>query len=203
MLRSLTNVVLSVVLAVSAVVGIKHYATDNYSMVRQATVLVSVGDVGSCSGVAISKEYVLTAAHCDAPNLMVNGRPAFKVKIDKKHDLLLLAAVVDGPTLKVAKVRPAVDSKVALSGYPLGMAQVVTEGRLQAFPIDPYLVEHGLMVITAQGIFGNSGGPAVVRNGMSYEVVGIASALPMVGFGSPVTHLALMVSTESINEFLN
>lgn len=202
MLRSLTNIVLSVVLAVSAVVGMKHYVTDNYSLVRQATVLVDVGGEGSCSGVAIEKNLVLTAAHCFADKLKVNGQDAVVLKRDVKKDLMLLVVKLDVPTLAVAKDRPAVDTKVALAGYPLGIAQVVTEGRLQASPSEPYLVERGHMVVTSQGIFGNSGGPVVARRGMSYEVVGIASALPMVGFGSPVTHLMLVASTESINEFL-
>ena len=207
-MRSLTTILVSVFVSLTLLFAATHFfPIANYKQVRDSTVRVSTAR-GMCSGVVISKVHVLTAAHCDGDNLKVDGRPAYKVKKNEKADLLLLVTSTDKPALPVAKTRPTLDEKVVMSGYPLDIGAAVTEGRMQELFQRTPNSEH-YMLVSAPGVFGNSGGPVVVRRGMSYEVVGIVSAvavaaLDMGMFAMPnlVSHLMFAVNTETINKFL-
>ena len=207
-MRSFTSIVVSVVASFALLFAATHFfPIANYSQVRDSTVLVS-NAIGMCSGVVVSKVHVLTAAHCDVGVLKVDGRPAYKVKKNEKADLMLLVTTTDKPALPVAKTRPNVDEKVVMSGYPLDIGAVVTEGRMQELFERTPNSEH-YMLVSAPGVFGNSGGPVVVRNGLHYEVVGIVSAVAVTAlnmgmFAMPnlVPHLMFVVDTDTINKFI-
>ena len=210
-MRSLTTIFVSVFVSLTLLFAATHFfPIANYNQVRDSTVRVS-NSLGMCSGVVISKVHVLTAAHCDGPNLKVDGRPAFVLKKNEKADLLLLITITDKPALPIAATRPSLDEKVAMSGYPLDVGEVVTEGRMHRFtqPSVPEFMSEHYMLVTSPGVFGNSGGPVVVRKGLSYEVVGIVSrvgiaALDMGMFSMPniIPHISFVVNTETINKFL-
>jgi S1-C subfamily serine protease len=198
--RFLSTFLIALFTSASVVVGASHYTpTDSLWQVRQATLEVN----GGCSGVAIAPKLVLTAAHCFKDEADVEGQKAVVIKLDEAKDLMLL--YVDGANyrfLKVARYAPSVDEKVAVVGFPLGVGEVVTEGRVQ--DITSHAPDN-LMLVSADIVFGNSGGPVVVRRGMSYEVVGIAHAvivIPVGMGGSVITHLGLAVNTATIKNFL-
>jgi S1-C subfamily serine protease len=208
MLRSFTTVVSSVVLSLSLVVGFAHYVPDaGYSQVREATHQL-VSEFGSCSAVAIKPDVLLTAAHCDAPELRVGRLNGVVVKKDESKDLMLVyVAGLNSQVLSVAKAMPGLDEKVALAGFPLGVGEVVTEGRVQSLTT---LAPDHLALVSAPGVFGNSGGPVVVRRGMHYEVVGVVSmivvapiSMGMFAIPNIVPHLMLVVNATAINSFLS
>lgn len=198
-MRSLTSILMSVVLSVSAVLALSHYTPSNsFTQVRQATVALETEDGIVCSGVLIKPHVVLSAAHCDVGPLTIKGKKAVVIKKDIGADLLLLFADVEGTPLPLASGTPAVDERVVTVGYPMGIGQVVTEGRFQGFTM-------GYMLVTAPSIFGNSGGPVVVRRGLHYELVGVTSAIVVVPMGFsvvPITHLNLIVPTYTIHKFI-
>ena len=202
MLRSFVAVLAVLALSSCSSLSVKEptYQRQTFTDIRASTVQVTTSE-GGCSGVVISPIKVLTAAHCDGPELKVDGQPAVVVKKNDKADLMLLITITDKPAMDVAAARPEVDEVLALSGYPLGMGLVITQGRLQELLVAE-LPHH--MLVSTPGVFGNSGGPCVVFNYETrrYEVVGIASMVAMVGWGAPVTHLLLVVNTETIREFL-
>lgn len=190
---------LSVILSISLITVGAHYVPEaNFNTVRQATWIVDTG-LGMCSGVLVAPKHLLTAAHCDGPELKVGSKPARKVFKDDKNDLMLLIVEVEGPTIPLANKRPAIDEKVIMVGYPLGMGQVATEGRVQKVVDES--IGH-MLLISAPGVFGNSGGPVVVRRGLHYEVVGIASALaitPVFGMiPNIVTHLVIVADVQTL-----
>jgi hypothetical protein len=204
MLRSF---LVSFVVSASLIFAGSHYLPEsNYSQVRDATHQLT-SEFGSCSAVAIAPNTLLTAAHCDSPELKVGGLLAVVVKKNEEKDLMLVyVAGLNSPYLSVAKAMPNVDEKVVMAGFPLGVGEVVTEGRLQS------LTDRApafLALVTAQGVFGNSGGPVVVRRGMSYEVVGIVSRIivapvnmGMFDIPNIVPHLILVVNVDAIKAFV-
>ncbi len=207
MFRSFTSTLMSALVSVCLMVGLFHYTpTNSFASIRQATWELR-NEFGTCSAVAISPSVLLTAAHCDGPGMSVNGIQATLLKKDPSVDLMMVYVLgLNSPYLKVAKDQPGVDEKVLMSGFPLGVGEVVTEGRVQA--ITSEAPKH-YMLVTSQGVFGNSGGPVVVRRGMHYEVVGIASVIMVATVGAGmfvipniVPHLMGVVNTKAINEFI-
>lgn len=171
---------------------------ESFQELRDVTVFIET-DMGSCSGVVVAPLHVLTAAHCDGEGMKVEGKPAIVLKKDVEKDLMLVMTLITGPSLPIASQRPDVDTKLFQIGFPHGIGEVVTEGRMQEMKVTdlPY---H--MLVSTLGSFGNSGGPIVVRTAEGYALVGISSMVAVAGFQSPVTHLQLVVNTETIKEFV-
>lgn len=170
-----------------------------YDALRAATWQITIDERGTCSGVFIAPHHLLTAAHCKGDKMSVGGQPAMVVKVDEDKDLMLLLTVVDGPVVRVANSEPVVDTEVVVVGYPLGLAQYLTEGRLQG-PILDSRAPAGRMAISAPGSFGNSGGPVVAFINGVPRVIGIVSAGAF-GMGLS-THLIIAINTSSLKEFL-
>jgi hypothetical protein len=206
MLRSLTlllgKLALLSLLLVGCTTVINHppiYHFDaNYQTIRDATWQI-MSEESSCSAVAIQPDLLVTAAHCDFPNATVDGKAVVVVKKDTAVDLMFIHVLgLNSPTLPLATKSLTMDQKVILAGFPMGVEEVVTEGRNQG-RVDK--LGRPLLLVTALGIFGNSGGPLVVLEDGEYKIAGIASALIGAGFQA-VTHLILVVPTESIEALL-
>lgn len=171
----------------------------SYRQLRAATWQVTIDERGTCSGVMVAPHHLLTAAHCMGDKMMVGNKPAMVVKVDQEKDLLLLLTVVDGPVVEVAKAQPKIDSKVVVVGYPLSIAQYLTEGRMQGSVLLSEAPK-SYMAISANISFGNSGGGAFAKEDGVYKLIGIASAGAL-GYGLS-THLSLFVKTSAVQEFL-
>lgn len=204
MLKALSQTLLSVALSVAVILGLIHSVgpvKTDFSTLRQATWQLT-GDMGSCSGVMIKENLFLTAAHCEQPNMKIDGQEAITIKKDEDRDLLLLFVYKKCPCVPVAKVPPSLDSKVFVIGYPLAMGQYITEGRYQGL----YKRNIAFMTHTAPTVFGNSGGPVVAVIDGQFQVVGIVSAVAAYAdvFGVPIVvyHMSIAASTYSINAFL-
>lgn len=200
-MKSLVSVLTSVVLSVGIVLGLTHWYPVSFTSIRAATYKVS-GDLGHCSGVMIAENQFLTAAHCDMPNMKIDGKSAVVLKKDEKLDLMLLVVQKGCPCVPVAKNDPGTDTKVYVIGYPLYMGQTLTEGRLQ-----PLFKDSPFRQFSAPTIFGNSGGPVIAMVNGRFQVVGVVSAIAgdvLYGmFPYVVPHLAIAASTDSINKFLD
>jgi S1-C subfamily serine protease len=130
---------------------------------------------GSCSSSVIdtTRHYVLTAAHCDGPEMFVDQTPAKVVAKDVKADLLVVEtkATEDHPALKLATKNPQTGQEVATYGYGYGLEQPlfrthhVSENEAQI----PELPYRYVFVDTAF-LPGQSGGPIVDLN---MNIVGI------------------------------
>lgn len=202
MSKFLAAVVSSCVLSLSLFLGLEHWYPVDYSSVRNATYELR-GAMGTCSGVMISPNLFLTAAHCEQDNMKIGDKPAAVLKKDEARDLMLLAVKMDCPCVPVAGSSPRVDTKLIVVGFPMHLGvQYLTEGRLQGL-IPGYI---NFMAISAPVVFGNSGGPVVAVVNGEFKVIGIVSALAagQVGFGFPyfVYHMGIVASTDSINTFL-
>ena len=181
-------------------VGVSSYNFHTgFDQIRAATWQLT-GEQGTCSAVAIKPDVLLTAAHCDQKDMLINGKTAIKVKKDESTDLMLLyVPTLNSPVVSVADESPEQDTPVVASGYPLGQGPHLTEGRMQ------YKEEGGYMRTTTPIVFGNSGGGMFAFDGFSYKLVGINSAIavaPIGFFPIPVFHMSRVSSTEAIQEFL-
>ena len=211
-MKALLAGLLSLILIACVPVSQDSHIKTSFWQARAATKMVQIGELGSCSGVVIDIGKVLTAAHCDAGDgvvMEVDGKKATKIKKDVERDLMLLDADVVCPCLPVASKQPKEDTKVYAIGYPLGMAQVVTEGRVQG-PLfydmsDPQGMQYR-MLTTIAVVFGNSGGPVVIVENGQFKLVGIVSAVaiaPIMGFFPSLTSLSFIINTDTVKEFVS
>lgn len=174
---------------------------------RDVVVKINIGDRGVCSGVVTGPNLVLTAAHCvpDGETLTINGNPVALLKKDEQHDLALLVTAKTCPCSPVAIAAPRTDAPVVTIGYPLGLGQVATEGKVQfngtlSFKEDPTDYSH-YMLVTTPAIVGNSGGGVFQLIDGKYHLVGIMSGIAVAGGFFPITHLGHAVNAETINKF--
>ncbi len=157
---------------------------------RQETVKLHKEGFPVGSGVILLPGFVLTAAHvADAPDLETNRSPS-DIKgnvilnsdyLQNKIDLSLLwySEGIYCPCVKLASREAEVDEQVIVVGYPMGLTQVLTEGRSQGvkritFPT--LLGEEDLgdrLVLTASAYGGNSGGGVFVYREGQWQLVGI------------------------------
>lgn len=206
-----------VVISVAAILGLyPSKPTEDFTSIRQATWALHLKginpfwgtpiDADFCSGVAIKPNVILTAAHCDVSDqvpgaiISVNGRQVSIIKKDQDKDLMLLFVPgLDSPTVPVGTYVPVQDSPVVLVGYPLGLIQYVTEGRVQGSVELPEAivgkVTPKMLAVSAMGDPGNSGGGLFQLVNGQYVLVGITS---MKG-GTMVT---LCVHPEVLAKFL-
>lgn len=203
MLKFLLSLVVSIALVGCAV---SPEVDSSYSQLRDHTVQLK-GTEGTCSAFKLPEANLfLTAAHCDQPGLKINGVSAVVLQKDESVDLMLLYVKGSGKGEVKVGDRPAIDSKVVVVGFPLGMGEFLTEGRVQdAIDVGPAFTH--IMAITAPIIFGNSGGPVFSKNRLTgeYELVGIVSMVAIASLGfipNVVPHMGMVVKAEAIKEFL-
>lgn len=211
MLKFLSGVLLSSLIAVSSVVYLAHVVTpavEDYSQLRAAArSMEGIAETpfgpmkASCSAVTIAPDLHLTAAHCDLPGLTVEGVKAVIVKKDEAHDLMLVYAdLADDSYVPVALVPNAL--QVTTVGFPLGAfigyVETITSGVIQG-NIKGY-IEYGtqkfdgwlLMTLPITG--GNSGG------GIFTKVDGQWVVYTVVSMGAE--HLAISPTNKAVVEFL-
>lgn len=165
----------------------------------QATVhLVSLE--GSCSGVAIGRKSILTAAHCvGAINVAFDytGKVlcrATPVKVDEDEDVALLRTHCDLPVrAPIGTSEPVMGTRATVTGYPLGVNfPVKTDGYLTT-AVKTQGLSYNKQVLSAPTVGGNSGGPVWVNG----EVVGIVSV------GAEIYHhINFVVRQSVIQKFL-
>lgn len=130
---------------------------------------------GSCTGFivnanAVNKnkenvDYVLTAAHCDGPEIFADLTVATVLWKDSKKDLMVLeVADLGRPALKLAKDNPKIGDEVASYGFGWGLERPMFR-TAHVSDDNTYIPESGIggpfMVIDAQFVSGQSGGPVV------------------------------------------
>jgi S1-C subfamily serine protease len=130
---------------------------------------------GSCTGFVINadvkkekepdRDYILTAAHCEGDDLYADQTVAKVIWKDTKKDLMVLAVEDLGrPALKLAKDNPKIGDEVASLGYGWGLERPMFR-TAHVSDDDTYIPEDGiggpLIVIDAQFVSGQSGGPVI------------------------------------------
>jgi S1-C subfamily serine protease len=150
--------------------------------------IVTIGkDDTHCTGFiindrAVSKDddkreidYVLTANHCDAPDLLADNMPAKVVYKDAKKDLLVLEVEDTGrPALRLAKKDPVIGDEVASYGYGFTLERPMF--RVTHIADDKtYIPEGGIggpfIVTDAVFVGGQSGGPVINQAGEVVMIV--------------------------------
>jgi S1-C subfamily serine protease len=152
------------------------FATDWSTQAKKLkeSILYVESKVGSCSSSVIDSErdYILTAAHCDGPELFVDQTPAKVVAKDVKSDLMVLEVKGDEhPALKLALKNPVTGQEVATFGYGFGLEQPLFRTH-HVSNDETQIPELPYRYITVDSAFipGQSGGPIVDLNG---NIVGI------------------------------
>lgn len=150
---------------------------------------------GSCTGFVINAEakgkdkddvdYVLTAAHCDGPELYVDQAVARILTKDTKKDLMVLEVPHLGrPALTLAHDDPKIGDELASYGYGWGLERPMFR-TAHVSDDKTYIPEEGIggpfIVIDAQFVSGQSGGPVV--NGAGEVVMIVQRGGNGVGIG--------------------
>lgn len=178
---------------------------ESFEVLRSATFKLE-GDQGHCSGVFIEPKIMLTAAHCDMPNMSVEGVKAVVLKKSDTADIMLLFVNLQTPIVSTPKFESYIlrqDQPVVVIGYPHNFPQFLTEGRLQGTFTDGISeldIAH-YITVSAPVSFGNSGGPVFTKIDGKWVVIGIVSAVSSTFYG-PVAHMMLAVHPFVINNFV-
>jgi S1-C subfamily serine protease len=147
---------------------------------------------GTCSGVVLSSDHILTAGHCvpasKALSVTVNGKHAEVARVNHILDLAVLKVKLRGwQPMPLAEKNPTVGSEVAAAGFLLGSKDLhVQFGRVSAF-------EDHKIVVNVQVLPGDSGGPLVDTQG---RLVGMTQGYYV---GSSVT---IGAHVEAIRDFV-
>ena len=126
---------------------------------------------GVCTGFVIAPKRVLTAGHCYAEGLKVDGQEATPLKVDRFYDLMLLSVETRKDALLLREDPPRRFEPLTAIGYARGW------DRVTVLEVKPFLINFSPRPEMPVGIFtqggflpGQSGGPVVDEAG---EVVGI------------------------------
>ena len=178
-----------------AVPAIPAFASD-WSIVASAT-RASVVDIasggGKCSGFVSddTRDYVVTAAHCDStgPNdvLYVDSMPA-KVRVkDVKNDLMsLYVEGIDRPALRLAKDDPKIGHEVASYGWGWALnTPLFRVANISAQDMTvPGFETARYLAIDAAFVGGQSGGPVVNMQGEVVMIVQLGNDVAGWGVGA-------------------
>jgi S1-C subfamily serine protease len=149
---------------------------------------------GGCTGFVINhtlrdkekKTLILTAAHCEGPEMYADQTPTRILFKDTKRDLMVLEVDdLERPALKLASADPKVGNLVASYGFGYSLER--PRFRVAHISDDKtYLPEQGgpYYVIDAAFVPGMSGGPVVDASGQVVMIVQLASDRVGLGIGA-------------------
>jgi serine protease Do len=165
---------------------------------------------GTCSGVYVSPNLVLTANHCvDMPkgiklkeiwvgNITGESAKANVVKIDPTRDLALLKTELKGIPVRLARdVRVGEDCWVV--GNPLGLEFVITKGIVSSTDVGFDVFPRDHFITDATILPGNSGGAAFNSKGQLIGIVVMSTSL-FGGLGA--SGLGIVVQINEVKYFL-
>lgn len=172
------------------------YAADWVLLARSLrdSIVEIASTQGACTGFVIHSkakagnedvDYILTAAHCDGPELVADLRPT-KVKAkDIKNDLMVLeVSDLDRPALRLANTDASIGEEVASYGYGYALDQPffrVAHISAKNVNIGAQVLYHS---IDASFIPGQSGGPVVNDRGEVTMIVQLGSNVAGFGVGA-------------------
>lgn len=154
---------------------------------RQLEAVTPEGPVGYCSGVMVTQEYFITAAHCDLTGeaeMQVGGKTAIRLRKNEETDVMVMHVPAGCPCVPHVASVITPDEKVYAVGYPVSEdftpdVQVLTEGLIMG------VNNSGYLLFTAPVTWGNSGGPVFVIHHGAPVIVAIVShgtVVPLGGF---------------------
>jgi len=167
---------------------------------------------GSCSGVYIKKNIILSAAHCVAfpeeegialkeiwiKNNDQQSEKAIVVKVDVAADLLLLYTPLEGTPVKFAR-RAVRGEECWVIGNPLGLRDIVTKGIVSQIKVAFKGEKATFIIVDATALPGNSGGVIADSRGHLIGILTRGTSL----FGSfGASGLGIGVDLRTIREFL-
>ena len=162
-----------------------------------------VSNHGAGSAVMIAHNLGITAAHVTGPmgdGFTMAGKPIKVLRYDDKLDLTLFEVDITCPCAPLGSL-PEEDSFLIAVGYPLGVGQYVTEGRMQTIHLADIKLE-----TTVPIMFGNSGGGLYAFQDWQWKLVGIMSQVHGTNlgfFGVPVPTMSRAVPITNILEFIH
>jgi len=166
---------------------------------------------GSCSGVYIKDNIILSAAHCVSfpPDEGITlkeiwvkkgdvSENAVIVRVDPAADLLLLYTPLKGTPVKLAK-RVVRGEDCWVIGNPLGLVDILTKGIVSKLNLKPKGEKATFIVVDATALPGNSGGAIVDRKG---HLIGILTRSTSFFGVFGASGLGIGVDLHTIREFL-
>jgi S1-C subfamily serine protease len=166
---------------------------------------------GTCSGVYIKNNIILSAAHCvdfsedegiELKEIWIKkgneSERAVVVKVDPAADLLLLYTPLTGTPVKLAhKVTRGEDCWVI--GNPLGIVDILTKGIVSKINLKEKGEKAIFIIVDAVALPGNSGGAVVDSKG---HLIGILTRSTSILGGLGASGLGMAVDLKTIREFL-
>ena len=155
---------------------------------------------GSCTGFVIhsdvkkkdepDSDYILTAAHCEGDEMFADQTVAKVIWKDTKKDLMVLQVEdLNRPALKLAQDNPKIGDEVASLGYGWGLERPMFR-TAHVSDDDTYIPEDGIggpfIVIDAQFVPGQSGGPCINTQGEVALIVQRGGGAVGIGVGAEV-----------------
>lgn len=147
--------------------------------------------LGSCSGFVINteKKHVLTAGHCDAEKMLVNGLSSIRMFKDARKDLMVLRVndLEDLPAIALAENNPKVGDEVMAIGYGFGLEKpMVRISHISITGLDIEGLSGPFIMVDAGFMPGQSGGPVLNSEGKLVAIVQLGSQGLGIGVGAEV-----------------
>jgi len=185
------------------------YILTNNHVVKQAVSITEEWDSNLRKEIKKEKRDIVYVEFFEYKDLSV---PIGTLKIeadiiiyDADQDLALIKTRSEKKAEYVAKMYPAkeqdkihVFDKTVAVGCSLGFPPIPTPGIITRMGFKYESYEYWMS--SSQIIYGNSGGAMFLNN--TGELIGIPSLVPVIGWGTPITHMGLFIPIQRIQEWL-